>query len=114
MSEYQKLQAQIAQLQRKSDELFAVDRQVAISTVLQLVADFRLSAKDLGLSGGGKAAGDSSPVGARGTGKRLTVKVPVKYRDTAGNGWTGRGIQPKWLRAALAAGQTLESFLVKG
>jgi H-NS histone family len=27
-------------------------------------------------------------------------KVPVKYRDKAGNTWAGRGAQPVWLREA--------------
>lgn len=39
-------------------------------------------------------------------------KVPVKYRDLAGQTWSGRGLQPKWLREALAEGFTIESFAV--
>ena len=40
-------------------------------------------------------------------------KRPIKYRDTGGNTWTGVGQRPRWLRAAMAAGATLESFSVK-
>lgn len=36
---------------------------------------------------------------------------PVRYRDSAGNTWTGRGKRPGWLAAALANGKTLDSFL---
>ena len=39
-------------------------------------------------------------------------KVPVKYRDRAGNTWAGRGVQPVWLREKLKAGAKLEDFAV--
>jgi len=39
--------------------------------------------------------------------------VAAKYRNAAtGDAWTGRGLQPKWLKAALAAGAKLEDFAV--
>ncbi|MCW7539719.1 H-NS histone family protein [Aquabacterium sp. A7-Y] len=41
-------------------------------------------------------------------------KVPIKYRDDAGNAWSGRGSKPKWLVAALKSGKTLEDFAVNG
>ncbi len=36
----------------------------------------------------------------------------TRYRDEAGNAWSGRGPKPGWLRAAIEAGKTLESFSV--
>ena len=39
-------------------------------------------------------------------------KVPIKYRDRAGNTWAGRGAQPVWLREKLKAGAKLEDFSV--
>jgi DNA-binding protein H-NS len=39
-------------------------------------------------------------------------KVPIKYRDKAGNTWAGRGAQPVWLREKLKAGAKLEDFAV--
>jgi len=41
-------------------------------------------------------------------------KSNAKYRDSAGNSWTGRGPKPKWLTAAQAAGQSLETLEVRG
>lgn len=38
--------------------------------------------------------------------------VAIKYRDKDGNTWTGRGLKPKWLSAALAAGKKIEDFAV--
>jgi DNA-binding protein H-NS len=40
-------------------------------------------------------------------------KVPVKYRDKAGNTWAGRGAQPVWLREKLETGAKLEDFAVQ-
>jgi DNA-binding protein H-NS len=41
------------------------------------------------------------------------AKVPPKYRDPkTGATWAGRGVQPRWLRAAIKSGQKLESFLI--
>lgn len=44
--------------------------------------------------------------------KRRKKKLPVKFKDDAGNRWTGRGSQPRWLRDALAAGKKLDDFRV--
>jgi DNA-binding protein H-NS len=38
-------------------------------------------------------------------------KIAVKYRDTSGNTWAGRGAQPVWLREQLKAGAKLEDFV---
>lgn len=39
-------------------------------------------------------------------------KVPPKYRDKAGNTWSGRGAQPRWMTAAIKAGAKREDFLI--
>jgi hypothetical protein len=58
------------------------------------------------LSGGGIGE-------VRGRGSMLKGrKVPIKYRDRAGNTWAGRGAQPVWLREKLKAGAKLEDFAV--
>lgn len=36
----------------------------------------------------------------------------VRYRDSEGNAWTGRGKRPAWIEAALKSGTTLEELLV--
>ena len=48
-------------------------------------------------------------------GKKKTLagrKVPIKYRDKAGNTWAGRGAQPRWLTAAIKGGAKRDDFLV--
>jgi len=38
----------------------------------------------------------------------------VKYRDSAGNTWTGRGRMPRWMTAATKGGKAKkEDFLIK-
>ena len=39
--------------------------------------------------------------------------VAPKYRNEAGDTWTGRGKQPKWVAEALAGGLTLEDLLIE-
>jgi DNA-binding protein H-NS len=52
--------------------------------------------------------------GRRGRGSAMKGrKVPIKYRDKAGNTWAGRGAQPVWLREKLKAGAKLEDFAVQ-
>ncbi len=40
------------------------------------------------------------------------VKIAAKYKDPDGNTWSGRGSQPRWLRAAIESGKKLEDFAV--
>jgi DNA-binding protein H-NS len=39
--------------------------------------------------------------------------VAAKYRDpVSGSTWSGRGIQPKWMKSALAEGKNKDDFLI--
>jgi DNA-binding protein H-NS len=51
--------------------------------------------------------------GAKGAkaGKSTLTAGVIKYRDEAGNSWTGRGKRPQWYLAALASGKTAEQLL---
>ena len=41
------------------------------------------------------------------------AKVAAKYRNAStGESWSGRGLQPRWLKAALASGQKIADFAV--
>jgi len=54
-------------------------------------------------------------IGSKGKARGSSLKgrkVPVKFRDGAGNTWAGRGAQPRWLREKLKAGAKLEDFAV--
>jgi DNA-binding protein H-NS len=52
--------------------------------------------------------------GRKGNGKGARGKVAVKYRDNAGNTWTGRGRMPRWMVAATKGGKAKkDDFLIK-
>jgi len=102
MSNLAELIAQRADLEKRIAEAQNQERASAIAQIKQLMAQYGLTAADLG--------GKATPHRA---GPRKGSKVPVKYRDpVSGNGWSGRGLQPKWLQAALAQGRKLSDFAV--
>ena len=104
MSTLQDLLAQKAELERKIQETQRNERAAAIDKVRALMAEFGLSAEDLGGKSGSPAGRKKSSDGTR--------KAAVKFRDAAGNTWSGRGLQPRWLKEALASGKSLQDFAV--
>lgn len=95
--------AQKAELERKIAEAQREEKSSAIAQVKSLMAQHGLTMADL------SARGPGAP---KGPGRRSGGKVAAKYRDSAGNSWTGRGLKPNWLKAALASGKKLEDFAV--
>ena len=58
----------------------------------------------------------AAPKRGRKPGSTDTVErkpVAPKYRNEAGDTWTGRGKQPKFIAEALASGLTLEDLLIE-
>ena len=96
LAEKQKLDHQIALMQSEA-------RAAAIAKVRQLMAEYGLTATDL------------TEVAKKAKRRKYNQGKPVapKYRNPAtGETWTGRGLKPKWLTAALAEGKTLEAFAI--
>jgi DNA-binding protein H-NS len=114
------IQNQIAKLEQQAQALKAKEAKGVIARIKEAIAHYDLSAEDLGLTTArgkpGRPAGAAPAKAARKSGKaagpKKTVGV-IKFRDEAGNEWTGRGKRPNWYKAALAAGKTSESLLVK-
>jgi DNA-binding protein H-NS len=98
------LLAQKAELEKQIAEVQREQRSSALSQIRQLMADHGLTLADLS---GRSASGPTTTRGPKAGGK-----VAAKYRDDAGNTWSGRGLQPKWLKAALAGGKQLSDFAV--
>jgi DNA-binding protein H-NS len=100
MDTIQELLAKRAEIDKKIADARRDERASAISKVRALMAEHGLTAADVA----GKAPAPRSTAGG---------KVAPKYRNKAtGDTWTGRGLQPKWLRAALEAGKKLEDFTI--
>jgi DNA-binding protein H-NS len=78
-------------------------RQSAIAKVRALMEEHGLTAADL-------AARNTRSAGKAG---KSGGKVPPKYRNkVTGETWSGRGLQPRWLKAELASGKKLSDFAV--
>jgi DNA-binding protein H-NS len=51
--------------------------------------------------------------GIRGkSGRSAAGKVAPKYQNKSGNTWSGRGLPPKWMTAAIKAGAKRDDFLI--
>lgn len=60
-----------------------------------------------------KASTDGPVAGNGRTSAMKGVKVKPKYRDAkTGDTWAGRGVQPRWLTAALKGGKKIEDYLI--
>ncbi|HEX7687016.1 MAG TPA: H-NS histone family protein [Burkholderiaceae bacterium] len=101
MSSLQELLAQKAEIDRQISDARRQERNEAISKVRALMAEHGLTAADLAAK---------APTARASTSGR---KVAAKYRDpVSGQTWTGRGLKPKWLAAALESGKQLADFAV--
>ena len=95
------LLAQKAVLEHQIKVAASKERSAAITAVKALMAKHGLSLADLKGKGAARAS------------VRSGTKVAIKYRNgSTGDTWSGRGLQPKWLKAALATGKKLEDFAV--
>lgn len=101
MATLQELLAQKAEIERQIVETQRTERAEAIAQIRALMSQYGLTVADVA----GKVA--AAPRAATGR------KAPVKFRHpSTGDTWSGRGLQPKWLKAELAAGRALSDFAV--
>ena len=101
MSNIQDLMAQRANIDRMISEAQREAHSGAVAKVKALMAEHGLTAADL--SGRAPVSRAAKPTG----------KVAPKYRNNAtGDTWTGRGLQPNWLKAALAGGAKIGDFTI--
>ena len=93
--------AQRESLERQIREAQVAAKRDALARVRQLMAEHHLTVTDL------------TPQSAAKSDKRRT-KVAPKYRDPAsGATWTGRGLKPKWLNAAIESGKSVTDFVIQ-
>ena len=95
------LLSQRATLDQQIEEATESNRQEGIAKVTEVMAAYGLTVTDLG---GSRSQKTSSKSGK---------KVTAKYRNPeTGESWSGRGLKPKWLQAALGKGKKIEDFAV--
>ena len=96
------LLAQKAAIEKQIIDAQREEKAGAIAQVKALMAQHGLSLADL-------SARSTTAV----RGPKAGGKVAAKYRNAAtGDTWSGRGLQPKWLKAELEAGRKLEDFAI--
>jgi DNA-binding protein H-NS len=102
MKTYQAVRAQIAKLEKEAEALRRQELKNVIAQVRQVIAEYDLSAADLGLTG---------RAGKRGARKAIRGSVgEAKYRDPrTGQTWSGRGRPPAWIAEA----KDRDAFLIE-
>ena len=102
------IRARLVKLQREADilERAASER---VKTAAKVIAKYDLSPADFDAAfrlnrRDSQKGHRRSPIAGR--------HIAPKYRDRAGNTWTGRGRTPLWLVAAEKAGKSRDSFLI--
>ena len=99
MTSITELLAQKAAIEQQIADVRRTERADAVARVRVLMSEHGLTVADL----------SSKPPAAT----RSGVKVAPKYRDAnTGNTWSGRGLQPRWLKEALASGKELSDFAI--
>ena len=104
MATLKDLLAQKEAIEQQIEQTKKQERGDAVNKVRALMAEYGLTVADLGSRSGG-----AKPKKTKSSGN----KVAAKYRNAStGESWSGRGLQPRWLKAALASGRKLSDFAV--
>jgi len=113
------LLARKAALDKKIADKQRAERDGAITKIHTLMAQYGLTAADIGKAAtpthAGRMARNAPAPGQRAAARKGKAlgKVAPKFRDPAsGATWSGRGLKPKWLAAALAEGRPLDDFRI--
>jgi len=116
------IQAQIQDLQKQAAELRTREFRKTLAEIVAQMKAFGISLEDLRVAlkkDGGSGASTAGPA-RRGRPPKSTADsaggtrkpAPIKYRGPGGETWTGRGKQPRWLKAMADAGRSAEEFRV--
>lgn len=112
---YLSIEQEIKKLEAQATAMRKNEVKGVVSRIKEAIASYGLTLRDLGFEGAveRKAAAKTMPAQpTRKKAKRAASKVAIKYRDQTGNTWTGRGSQPRWLKAAVLSGAKLQDFAV--
>jgi DNA-binding protein H-NS len=122
MSNLIDIQSQIEKLQKQANEIKAREFDTTVQDIQAKMRAFGITVKDLqapkGRGAKGKvkttkvATAGASPKVA-GVQKKAATPVAAKYRGPNGEGWSGRGLMPKWMSALVAQGRTKEDFTIQ-
>jgi len=117
------IQTEIEALKAQAAEMRAREFDATLAGIVSQMRAFGISVAQVrdALNGGAKTKGkrgrkpraeSAKAAKASKASSGARKPAPIKYRGNAGETWTGRGKTPKWLKAALDAGQSLDSFKI--
>lgn len=110
MTTYRNVKSQIAQLEKQAADLFKKEVTAVLEKVRGLIAEYGLTAADLGFSGKANKA-----VKATRTKKTVAPKpagVPMYADPASGKTWTGKGKPPNFIVEGLKSGKSKDDFLI--
>jgi DNA-binding protein H-NS len=108
MNNLSEIRKKIADLKKQETNILQKERHIAIAKVKQFIADFELTASDIGLSGvRAKETIKSAPVKKK---PQIKLIAKVKYQRGTDTWSGGRGPKPKWIKELVEAGQDIELY----
>ncbi len=106
LTEKQKIENQILQLQQQAKELQERHRQPAIASIIQSMTEYDITPEEIAAAFGRQNKRRTASGAAR-------KPVAIKFRHPqTGDTWTGRGKAPRWITTAESQGQSRDQFLV--
>lgn len=101
MASYSELMAQAQNLMAQAEQARKDELSAVIADIKAKMKQFGITAADLGGTSVSKKAGKSKSA------------APAKYKGPNGELWAGGpGRKPEWVRAVLASGKSLDSYLI--
>jgi DNA-binding protein H-NS len=100
------IEAKIRELQAKAESLKQTEKP-GIKQLKAVLKKYKLTTADIDQAMDGRAKGSRASA-------LKGKKVKPKYRNPANRSetWTGRGLKPRWMVAALKSGKKLEDFAI--
>src|SRR5690606_28239223 len=100
MATYLELKAQAESLLQQAEQVRKQEIAEVVAEIKQKMAEYGITVADLGLAGGKKARKSSGGASV------------IRYKGPNGEGWSGMGLQPQWLKEAIEQGKSKEDFAV--
>lgn len=101
MATYNELVSQAQALMQQAEQVRKQELANVIAGIKAQMREHGITVEDLGASGSARKAATPKS------------KAPAKYRGPNGELWSGGpGRKPDWVKAALAAGQNLDTFRI--
>lgn len=92
---------EIAKLQSELEKARQAEKAEVVAKIRVAVEHYGITAAEIF-----SATGKSSRKAKAGVKPKAKVAAPVKFKDDAGNTWSGFGRKPKWFADLIAAGKT--------